>query len=204
MNLSKLLKHPIVLRSDDKPAGDVWDVAIHPANHQVLGILSELEMQKGRALCFLPHGRLEQRDRVLVFNACAEELNEFSVNNTYGKDQAVSLENLPPVVVGPFGYTVSPSMMAAVLNAQLKGTDHGASAPGNGVWFSELIDLPVFDASGEIGHCKDIVLDADTFECKTLVLETAHHGPLHVPFKAVRNVPEDMTHIVIQESNAPF
>lgn len=204
MHMSRLLECPLILSGGDRIGDEVWDVAIHPVKKKVLGILSELETESGRELCFLPTGHLDHNDGRLIANVQAEELTTFSVDHSYGKDQIVPLESLPPVVVGPFGHAVSPAMMAAVLNAQLERAEHGASAPGKGVWFSELNDLPVFDASGEIGHFKDISITTDSFECKALILGSAQGGPFHVPFEALRNIPDDMTHIVIQERNVPF
>lgn len=82
------------------------------------------------------------------------------------KGDGATLVDLPPLLVGPFGFTISPTLMAAGLrDTAMRSLNDPISEPQSelGIWkpAAALLNREVFDASGPVGTVEDLKLDDD-------------------------------------------
>ncbi|PWE33483.1 hypothetical protein DDZ14_04605 [Maritimibacter sp. 55A14] len=126
-------------------------------------------------------------------------------------DQPWHIENWPPLVVGPFGYTYSPLLIYEQLAAGHAAADTGHPAtPGD----SRVLQLeratrwlgkPVFGSDGELGKVDDLIFDTGAMKITHFVVGQgrllSHHGHL-VPFGRLRHMAEGDTHLVLDMTGA--
>lgn len=123
------------------------------------------------------------------------------------EDPMLDLQYLPDVVTGPFGYSVGPSMMGALMNAWR--SKHGAEpiakpedAPDSWIWGRELIGKPLFGAGGEFGTIRDCLLSpGDDWALDGLEVERSGGAVQTVPASALRHVSGDGGHVVAHISS---
>ena len=130
----------------------------------------------------------------------------------------LDLLDLPPLITGPFGNTVSPLLMAAGLRAEAaeeapplppEARDAPAGVPPLTAedrirrleTWDELHGAAVFARDGELGALSDLVLDDRAWDVAELVV-TAPGGMLHVPANLVRHRVEAGGHYVLSAERA--
>ncbi|MFD0979453.1 PRC-barrel domain-containing protein [Tropicimonas aquimaris] len=121
----------------------------------------------------------------------------------------IDLLKWPPVIVGPFGSTVSPILMYEQVRA-LQERAETAPAPAaarpqmsrNLQRVSAWFGLPAFDASGELGKVHDLDFDPDSRRIVAVVLEADGALPTRgreIPYGALRHLGGEGTHLVFQD-----
>ncbi|ABD54566.1 hypothetical protein [Jannaschia sp. CCS1] len=104
-----------------------------------------------------------------------------------GKDNVVGLSDLPPVIVGPFGMTYSPILMAA----QLFGYPVSKSATAKDAEdrlerMSEWMGAVVFSSEGPIARIVNLYIDTETM--RVVEVKLALGTDMHVlPISAIRS-----------------
>jgi hypothetical protein len=124
--------------------------------------------------------------------------------------EEVDLQGWPPVIVGPFGSTISPLLLYQQLR-ELRGTgadtDDGEVSPvyameRAGKW----LGLTAFDAEGELGKVEDILFETDTNDIHAVILDRdvpdsdlGRELPIHL----FRHMAEQETHLVLDLRGIP-
>lgn len=112
------------------------------------------------------------------------------------EEETGPLETLPPLVVGPFGYTFSPMLMAAGMNASAQADPTGAPGPTAeaaprtrahgrlaGIERStDWLGRDAFGPGGAMGPVTDVVVDG-----RRLTAAILEDGT-HVPFERLRRI----------------
>ncbi|MEO0751322.1 MAG: PRC-barrel domain-containing protein [Pseudomonadota bacterium] len=124
------------------------------------------------------------------------------------------LDRMPPVIIGPFGNTASPLMMAAAV-ASGKPTpddDRAKRADAHLKRFTDLQGLDAFGKDGQLGTIEDIVISTRGFAITHVAINTAK-GPsdqqVLVPVQTLRHMARQDTHLVFDLTtstvfDAPF
>lgn len=129
-----------------------------------------------------------------------------------GKRQEVDLRNWPPVIVGPFGGTLSPILLyeqvhaAAGDAAEPEDTASAAPLVRNLQRAGKWLGLPAFDASGELGRIRDMEFDPDNGRILAFVLEGPGPMPsrgVEIPYRALRHLADGETHLVFGPAPVP-
>ncbi|RYH11328.1 PRC-barrel domain-containing protein [Tropicimonas sp. IMCC6043] len=133
--------------------------------------------------------------------------------NETDRAEEIDLRLWPPVIVGPFGSTISPILLYEQLQA---GKDDRDDDTLDGTSAAPLIrslqrvghwlGLPAFDASGEIGRLHDMDFDPQNGRILAFVLNGP--GPLPsrgaaLPYVMLRHIAEQGTHLVFGETAVP-
>ena len=112
----------------------------------------------------------------------------------------IHLENWPPIVVGPFGSTISPLMIAAEF-AETEHEDHPHGASGDRSVArleraSQRLGGEVFGRDGLLGKLADLTVDPETLEIHHFVVRT-DGGEHAVPYANLRHLAHNATHTVL-------
>ena len=127
------------------------------------------------------------------------------------RTEGVNLSNWPPVIVGPFGSSVSPVLFYedfqdaeeedAESEPETQAPPKAAPLVRNlhrvGKWFG----LPCFDAKGELGRIHDMTFDPDSCRILSFVLEGAGARPdqgREIPYQALRHLADGETHLIFE------
>lgn len=121
----------------------------------------------------------------------------------------LDLTAMPPVVVGPFGYSVAPVMGAAMLNSM--SVQERPNRPDldekhvDWHWYSALRGLPVFDSAGPVGALTDILISDGLSHCTHLVCVDDSGKQTCFAFDKLRNVPRAAQSLIVELSDpAPY
>lgn len=123
------------------------------------------------------------------------------------REVEIDMASWPPVVVGPFGHTVSPML----IYEQMRGPcdpeqrDKGDRLVRRMQHASRSFGLPVFSASGEERELLDLKFDPNTMTIQHLVV--GERGLLttsgkELPYKAIRHMAAQGTHLVVVDMEA--
>jgi hypothetical protein len=104
-----------------------------------------------------------------------------------GSDNRVDLTNLPPVIVGPFGMTYSPMLLAAKLFGYPVNKQRAArDAEERLERMSDWIGAVVFNAEGPIARIVNFNIDTETM--KVVEVKIAIDAEMHaLPITSLRN-----------------
>lgn len=191
-----------VFRPDD-PAivGRVADVAVEPGQRRMPYLLLELDDTEDATFVLLPSQSVAWANGTLSTSVADEVLARCRVEAQAGGGP-IDTTALPPSLIGPFGYTVSPVLMGALTNDSL-GKDQPPDLPGTAMWLSALLDRALFDASGERGTLADIELEPNQWSCAALIVKSLAGEIIRLPGSCVRNIPEDGSHLVASDPDHP-
>ncbi|SFD10340.1 hypothetical protein [Tropicimonas isoalkanivorans] len=124
--------------------------------------------------------------------------------------EEVDLQGWPPVIVGPFGSTISPLLLYQQLR-ELRGTgagnDDGEESPVQsmeraGKW----LGLTAFDAVGELGKVEDFIFETDTNAIHAVILDRDAPGTdlgRELPIHHFRHMADQETHLVLDLRGTP-
>lgn len=126
-------------------------------------------------------------------------------------DQSSSLDAFPPIVVGPFGNTISPLMLASMARKAPDATTAGDALTQRLDRFSEVDGIDVFGRDGELGRVVDLLLSPKIHEITHLVVDNGKvlaGRQLIVPIEKLRHQAAQDTHLVLnltssELANAP-
>lgn len=151
--------------------------------------------------------RLRWSDNDLVVALTQEEVEDRCVDIEADTQsaEAVNLAAMPPVVVGPFGYTVAPVMAGAMANvlADQSARPKIDERHAHWYWYQSLDGLPLFDSSGPLGRLSDIILDPETLHCQQLVAEDENGEHTRYPFATLRSVTRQGESLILDTTQPP-
>lgn len=154
-------------------------------------------------------GEPDTGKREFVVNLASAEVESAPRWEPDGETFPFDMAHLPPLVVGPFGSTYAPMMMAAQMNeAQAADRDEGAELPPGADRldrFSIWLGTEVFGSDGELGRLGDMLLDPVRMELTHFVIETGGilSAQEHVlPYQTLRHMAKGDTHVVLSTSKA--
>ena len=118
----------------------------------------------------------------------------------WSENGSSAMDALPPIVIGPFGNTISPAMMIAMdRNASQQTTGQVAQAQ-RCEQFSSMENMDVFGSDGELGRLIDLLLSPETREITHMVIDNGKvlaGRQLIVPIEKLRHQAEQETHLVL-------
>ncbi len=200
MKLSNLIDNPVRRKGTDERIGRCVDVIVDMKAGRVAYVL----VGDHRNAAVIEHVALEIADSGLVADISQDRFEQLREN---AADAAATgpldLAALPPVIIGPFGFTLAPVMMGAVLNSEMSREELRMRPDIDQKhaywhWFSRLLDLPVFDIGSELGTVEDIRIDPVTLEFTTLDVAALSGAKRQIPFKAVGHVTRDANSIILR------
>lgn len=108
---------------------------------------------------------------------------------------------LPAILTGPFGNTVSPRMMATVVNARLNEREeacHQMPDPAGPGWrfFTDLQEIPVLGTRGPIGPLQDLEVDWATGQLTQLRIARTPGIVLSVEANLLAHLPKGDDYLV--------
>ena len=203
MRLSKISR--LVARmADGAAAGQIVGAILDIPGRRIAYWLVDLDRRGGGAPVWVSAARARIDGEAVIVDAAPEALDRARDRARAREDDSVDLRALPDLVTGPFGYTVSPSMMAAFLGSWLKRRHNDdipipAGAPDGWVRARDVLGKPVFGPGGEIGTLVDVVVQAPEGGLTEVLLRTAEgDGTWSVPVESVRHVPRGASHFVVR------
>ncbi|WP_224825071.1 PRC-barrel domain-containing protein [Cognatishimia sp. MH4019] len=138
-------------------------------------------------------------DRSIELDITAAQLEAAPV---WKEDDTIFLDAMPPVVVGPFGNTISPAMMAALIRQRRQEQDSSVA--------EELIDdldqfttiqgTDVFGTDGELGNLVDFLMTPEERKITHMVIDNGNVLPgrqLVIPLEKLRHKAAQDTHLVL-------
>lgn len=172
MNLSMLLNCAVTNVADPSFDAKVADVVLRESLDEVVWLLLDVTTDDGVRPLFLGPEALAAGDEGLTI-ATAPDILADQMGDIVSEPDP---RDFPVIVVGPFGNTVAPSMMAALVAARLREARPKAELPETQdsdaiVWFTELKDAPIRAHVGEMARLKDIIVDKSLRHCKAVVLD---------------------------------
>ncbi|MEL6517011.1 MAG: hypothetical protein AAFQ39_04790 [Pseudomonadota bacterium] len=207
MKITEMIGRTARRRGVREEIGTCIDVLIDTKTNAVLYALVELGVSRGRALAIVARDRIAVEDGALVLGLTDDDLDRAERLDTSAPEGPIDLTTMPPVVIGPFGYTVAPTMAGALINA-MTGNDRAERPAVDSVsptwhWFENLHGLPVFDETGLLGHLDTIVVNPASFDCMTLTARTDRGELLSFAFDKIRHVSRGEQSIVLELAKIP-
>ncbi len=200
MKLTNLIDNPVRRKGTDERIGRCVDVIVDMKAGRVAYVL----VGDHRNAALIEHAALEIVDSALVADISQERFEQLRED---AADAAATgpldLSALPPVIIGPFGFTLAPVMMGAVLNSEMSREKPRVRPDIDQKhaywhWFSRLLGLPVFDTGSELGTAEDFRIDPMTLEFTTLDVCALSGTKRQVPFNAVGHVSRDANSIILR------
>lgn len=211
IRLSGYLGAPVAHREREGRVGTCADYLVDVQDGRLVSVLLDLSAEHRHAQALFAPERFAFEGDELVTTASEAEL-EMQLRNQHPEEPGLDATAMPPVVVGPFGYTVAPAMATALVNSVL-GRQMAQSRPQPDLdkhnetwhWFTKLQGLPVFDVTRMIGELTDIVVDGVPLCCRELWVGEKPGEARALPFSRIRNVDNDETSIIVElSSNPPY
>ncbi|KQB96057.1 hypothetical protein AL073_12425 [Loktanella sp. 1ANDIMAR09] len=152
--------------------GKITDVLFDLSLREVVFMMADVTTPRGTAPVLFSPVVLKLDKEGIVTTALSDDIlarHDASMNRT-----AVPVDpaDLPSTFVGPFGNTLSLSMIAALFNARVDGGKPDIPGDHDGVWMTELLDHPVRAHVADIGHVADILLDEGLMRIQNVLIKT--------------------------------
>lgn len=208
--LSAILGETVRLEDDEFDVADAW---LDPENAQLRYVTLDLGGWFSDCSALLAAGALTPRDGRWTCALSRADV-EGAQHHAEGGGM-LDMASLPTIITGPFGYTVSPLLIAAGLRSEAadeapprRPSDGEESAPPTGpamteeamtrrlVRWSEWKDAPVFGRDGEIGPLTDIMFDDLDWRPVRAVVQS-DRGAVGLPWALVRRRVPEGGHIVM-------
>lgn len=135
-------------------------------------------------------------DRTLTLN-----VDEATIRSapTLPEDSSSLVDALPPILIGPFGNTISPEMMAMMAHSNRGKTGDATARTRHLDRFSQIEGTDAFGKDGELGRVVDVLVSPDTHTLTHLVVDSGKvlsGRQLIVPIEKLRYQAEQETHLV--------
>ena len=145
---------------------------------------------------------------LVTLNTCAEDIKAAP---NWQDGSSSLLEVLPPIIIGPLGNTISPMMIAAILENDNAHRTSGAAYIDGLLDFTSFVGLDVFGKDGELGRAKDILFDASSLSVTHIVVRSSQgmvENAHIIPIEKLRYKAAQETHLVldlttVELENAP-
>lgn len=114
--------------------------------------------------------------------------------------QSSLLDAMPPVIVGPFGNTIAPAMLAAIARREQGDTARGQALTRDLESFSSMARTEAFGTDGEIGRAIDFLVSPETRDITHVIIDNGKvvaGRQLVVPIEKLRYQADQETHLVL-------
>jgi hypothetical protein len=209
LSLSDRIGMQAVRQGTEDVLGTCTDILIDVENGRLVCALFELGHTHGCAQAMFAPEKFEAGDDAVILAVGDEEI-AVQTKHQAATGPRLDTGSLPPVVVGPFGYTIAPAMASALLNAVLgRRSAKPLAQPdldkkwSTWHWFTNLQSLPVFDVARSLGKLADIHVDRKTWTCQQLETVGERQDRYMLPFAKLRNVDLEETSIIMEMSETP-
>jgi sporulation protein YlmC with PRC-barrel domain len=203
MRLSKITRLE-ARKADGAAVGQVTGAILDIPDRRIAYWLVDLDRRGAGAPVWVSAARVRLDGEAVIVDAAPEALERARDRARAREDDSVDLRAIPDLVTGPFGYTVSPSAMAAFLGTWLNRRHRDdipvpAGAPDGWVRARDVLGKPVFGPGGEIGTLVDVVVQAPESGLTEVLLRTTEgDGTWSLPIEALRHVPRGASHFVVR------
>ena len=187
MKASQLIGQKIAHATDPTISGEVTDILFNLDLSQAVYLMADVTTPDGTApLMISPVVLGPQDEDRLVTTGHPEDIAQRMQAARHRSTLAVDPSDLPSTLIGPFGNTISPALMAALFNARSgKGGIAGAEVKGNGVWWSTLQNHAVRAHVADVGRISEIHLDEGMSHVTGVVLTTAEGSTMTTAFSGL-------------------
>ena len=180
--------------SDGEPVGRCEDVLIDLAEKQVVYWRIDLGQKGAYAPALIANSAIGVSDGAIAIDLPRATLDKARQDAEALHETAIDGVIWPDLITGPFGYTVSPSGMAAFAGAlagseEAKPNPRPHNAPDEWIWFADLQGMALFSNAGELGPVRDATITVDSGALASLIVE-ANGSDLAVPAQSLRHMPE--------------
>lgn len=186
------------------------DALLDTRDGRVVGLLLELDRPGGLMQAIVAPHRFAMDEQVLMVDVSDAELDAQGANQDPSAAPVVDPAPMPPIFVGPFGFTISPAMATALVNSTMARWTRPMWEPPTidqqekaWHWFSNLNGLPVFEGTRELGEMSDVTVDEDMTTCRELLVFDKPKGTRGLPFAAIRNVDRRESHVIVERREKP-
>lgn len=195
---------------DGRRLGRCVDLLIDVAARRVVYVLLDLDGEGGEALLGRDH--LTLSGAKFVSDTTPDQIATREIGAEHEDPPPLDLRDMPPLVVGPFGYTFAPAMAGALFNSigdSDEDSQHLARPKidrdeDDWHWFSHIQGLPVFEVTRELGAVRDIVVNPEGLTCLTLKTETDRGELQQFDFADIRYVTQGEDSVVMGRKGRAF
>ncbi|SIT90281.1 hypothetical protein SAMN05421665_3051 [Yoonia rosea] len=152
--------------------GKITDVLFDLSLKEAVFMMADVTTPRGTAPVLFSPVVLKLDKEGIVTTALSDDILARHDNSMNRTAVPVDPADLPSTFVGPFGNTLSLSMIAALFNARVNGGKPDIPGDHDGVWMTELLDHPVRAHVADIGHVADILLDEGLTRTQNVVIKT--------------------------------
>jgi hypothetical protein len=207
MKLTKMIDAPVLDLDSDTETGTLVDVLIDTRSGDVQYVLIDKATGLGHESVLVSRQRIAHRDGRWHVHITPEEVVLRDPGIRRDANTPLDLCTMPPVLIGPFGYTVSPVLAGAMINA-ITGKSRAErptidQSHSDWFWFDSLQALPLFDSSGPLGHLADIVIDPMGLTCLSLVSRADDGAMATHAMGTLRHVTRNQDSIILELSDTP-
>ncbi|EBA11160.1 hypothetical protein [Roseobacter sp. CCS2] len=168
MKATHLIGHDLHHTTDPDIAGKITDIVFDQSLKEAAYFLAEITAPAATATILLSPTVLNLVDDKIEISASAEDIAERIDASIRRTSVDVDPTALPSTLIGPFGNTMSPSLIAALFNARTGPEKVKAPIEGGGVWFTDLKGHAVRAHVADIGHVSDVALRPDLTTCDVI------------------------------------
>jgi sporulation protein YlmC with PRC-barrel domain len=205
MKARQLIGQSLYHAETDTDAGQVVDLAIEPGGKPVLHLLADIAAPEGLTPVLFTGGLIRVENGRLCLDLSEGELSErVATAREDAPPPHPDASALPPLLIGPFGHSIAPAMMAALISERAMPSPRPDLPRDAAVWLSHMEGQPVFDMSGELGTFEDVEIDTARFICTDIAIQQPDKSRRTLPFEAMRPLPEHETHIVVKGEDGPL
>ena len=159
MKASSLIGREFAHTTDNKISGTVTDLIFDLSLGEVAFFLVEVTAEAGTAPILFSPVVMALEDGVVKTNVHPDDIAQRVNAAVHRTAVAIDPTDLPSTLIGPFGNTISPSLIAALFNARTAQERPKLPAGSDGVWFTQLKGHAVRAHVADVGHLTDIELD---------------------------------------------
>lgn len=174
MKASSLIGREFAHKTDHTISGTVTDLIFDLSLGEVAFFLVEVTSEEGTAPILFSPVIMALEDGVVKTNAHPDDIAQRVNAAVHRTAVAIDPTDLPSTLIGPFGNTISPSLIAALFNARTAQERPMPPADSDGVWFTQLKGHAVRAHAADVGHLTDIELDDHLVVSEGVEITTPH------------------------------
>lgn len=205
MRLSQIIGQDVHRQHTDEIIGTCIDALVDTVDNRI----DRLLVNTGELTC--RKQVLVRVDRVALRSRDATPLIGEPVPDERRPTHGIDVPDMPPTLVGPFGYKITPSLTAADMDdPAMRPPDDLDQRPSLGTetdrffWFTRLWGADVHDGAGDCGALHDIAFEARHWRCILMVCQTADGGFTPHAFHTLRTVSPETSRILVYPAEHAF
>ena len=205
MRLTRISDLTLLHANEPDRIGTVSDAILDIPERRVAYWQLDIGNRSGSAPVLVSARKSRLLDNTLRIDLPQDVLDSARSRGLSGQEDAADLQTLPDIITGPFGYTISPSMMGALFNAwrrrrRIERMPIPKGAPDGWLRASDLPGKPLFGSGGEIGSVTDAIVQGADSALTQLCISTRDGNDRTLPIGVLRHVPHGASHLVARVS----